>query len=65
MLATNLGKQTLSCKQHPVTLQIDNMVIQGVTHIDLTILIQYGDTQKPQNRDIHIQKKCKKIVLQG
>jgi hypothetical protein len=35
---------------------VDDMVIQGVTQIHLTILIQYGDTQKPQHRDTHIQK---------
>lgn len=33
-----------------------DMVIQGVTQIHLTILIQYGDTQKPQQRGTHIQK---------
>jgi len=44
----------------------DDMVIQGVTQIHITILIQYGDTQKPQHRDIHTyKKKCKHIALRG
>lgn len=34
----------------------DDMVIQGVTQIHLTVLIQYGDTRKSQHRDTHIQK---------
>ena len=34
----------------------DDVMIQGVTQIHLTILIQYGDTQKPQHRDTYIQK---------
>jgi hypothetical protein len=34
----------------------EDMMIQDVTQIHLTIPIQYGDTQKPQHRDTHIQK---------
>lgn len=44
----------------------DNMVIQGITQIHLIILIQYGDIQKLQHRDIYTNKKtCKQIALQG
>lgn len=34
----------------------ENMLIQGVTQIHVTILIHFVDTQKPKHRDTHIQK---------